>query len=139
MTRGRIVVFGDHTPGATQALRWSVEEAARRGLAVHVVRPFDRTGRADLALEADLERARLDSRYRTQSWVIEAVGDLHDAVPVSISTPDCSAAEALANAARDAVLVVIGAGGPDAAELVEQVRPRCDCPVQLGTEHPMPA
>lgn len=139
MTRGRIVVFGDHTPAATQALRWSVEEAARRGLAVHVVRPFDRACRADLAVEADLERARLDSRYRTQSWVIEAVGDLHDAVPVSIATPDCSATDALVGAARDAALVVIGAGGPEAVRLAEQVRPRCGCPVQVGTEHPTPA
>ncbi|MGN6130342.1 MAG: universal stress protein [Nocardioidaceae bacterium] len=139
MTRGRIVVFGDHTPGATQALRWSVKEAARRGLVVHVVRPFDRTGRADLALESDLERARLDSRYRTQSWVIEAVGDLQQGVPVSISTPDCSTADALVNAARDAELVVIGADGPEVRQLAERIRPLCSCPVQVGTEHPTPA
>jgi hypothetical protein len=139
MTRGRIVVFGDHTPAATQALRWSVEEAGRRGLVVHVVRPFDRIGRADLAVESDLERARLDSRYRTQSWVIEAVGDLHVQVPVSISTPDCPVAEALVNAARDAELVVIGADGPASERLAERIRPLCACPVQLGAQHPTPA
>ncbi len=139
MTRGRIVVFGDHTPGATQAVRWAVEEAGRRGLVVHVVRPFDRAARADLALENDLARARLDSRYRAQSWVIEAVGDLHTSVPVSISTPDCSPTEALVAAAQDAELVVIGADGPAAEQLAEAVRPRCACPVQLGTEHPSPA
>ncbi len=138
MTRGRIVVLGDHTPAATEALRWAVDEAHHRGLTVHVVRPFDHGRRADLALETDLGRARLDSRYRTQSWVIEAVGDLDTGVPVTVATPDCSAADALVDAAEGAALVVLGAD-TGAEALAAQVRARSRCAVQVGVPHAMPA
>ncbi len=133
MTRGRIVVFGDHTPGAVRALRWAVAEAERRGASVTVVRPFDPAARSDLALENDLTRARRDSRCRTQCWVIEAVGDLDTPVPVGISTPDGPAAEALARSAQTADLVVLGADGPDADALADALRPLCACPVQVVT------
>jgi hypothetical protein len=136
MTRGRIVVFGDHTPAAVQALRWAVEEADRRGSTVCVVRPFDAHARADLALEGDLVRARRDSRYRTQSWVIEAVSDLDTAVPVSVWTPDGTAADALADCAKDAELVVIGDADGTAELLASRVRELCTCPVQVGIPRP---
>ena len=89
-TMERIVVGGDHTPSATSALRWAVQEAAVTGAAVVVVHAFDRSDRADLLLEKDLARARRDARYRTQSWVVEVLSDLHVEVPVIVSTPDGS-------------------------------------------------
>jgi hypothetical protein len=139
MTRGRVVVFGDHTPAAAQALRWAVLEAGPRDASVEVVRPFDLEARTDLALENDLERARRDSRYRTQSWVIDAVADLAISVPVTVSTPDGSTAQALVTAAQGAELVVIGADGPFAQHLAETIRPLCGCPVQVGTKEPTSA
>lgn len=139
MTRGRVVVFGDHTPAAAQALRWAVLEAGRRDASVVVVRPFDLQARKDLSLETDLDRARRDSRYRTQSWVIEAVADLATSVPVAVSTPDGSAAQALVTAARGAELVVIGADGARAQQLADAIRPLCGCPVQIGVKEPTAA
>lgn len=138
MTRGRIVVYGDHTPAAARALRWAMDEAGRRGLTVCVVRPFDREARADLALEADLERARRESRYRTQSWVIEAVSEVDTSVPVLVCTPDGRTADSLATLARDADLLVIGDDGPRAEQLAAKVRERCTCPVQVGTVQASP-
>jgi len=139
MTRGRVVVFGDHTPAAAQALRWAVREAGRHDASVVVVRPFDLQARKDLTLETDLDRARRDSRYRTQSWVIEAVADLATSVPVAVSTPDGSPVQALVQAARGADLVVIGADGVRAQQLADAIRPLCGCPVQLGAEEPTAA
>ena len=139
MTSGRVVVFGDHTPAAALALRWAVLEAIRRHASVVVIRPFDLEARADLALETDLERARRDSRYRTQSWVIEAVADLATSVSVAVSTPDGSAAQVLVAAAKDADLVVIGADGVRAQQLADAIRPLCGCPVQVGAKEPTAA
>ncbi len=139
MTRGRIVVLGEHTPAGTRALRWAVDEAGRHAGAVVVVRPFDRQARRDLALEPDLERARRDSRYRTQSWVIEAVGDLDSAVPVSVVTPDGATDAALAAAAQSAELVVIAESGEEAERLAARLRPLVPCPVQVGLRAPSPA
>lgn len=107
-TMERIVVGGDHTPAGTAALRWAVDEAAHTGACVVVVHAFDVQGRADLALERDLDRARRDARYRTQSWVVEVLGDLDTSVPVIVSTPEGSIEQALAAAARGAQMVVIG-------------------------------
>lgn len=129
-TMERIVVGGDHTPSATAALRWAVREAERTGACVVVVHAFDVAGRADLALERDLERARRDARYRTQSWVVEVVGDLDTDVPIVVSTPDGSVEQALAGAARAARLLVIGepqhGRRQDLAGTLESL---CACPV----------
>ena len=107
-TMERIVVGGDYTPAGTAALRWAVDKAAQTGACVAVVHAFDVAGRADLALERDLDRARRDARYRTQSWVVEVLGDLDTSVPVIASTPDGSVEQELVAAARRAQMVVIG-------------------------------
>ncbi|HET9858738.1 MAG TPA: universal stress protein [Nocardioidaceae bacterium] len=129
-TMDRIVVGGDHTPAATAALRWAVAEASRTGACVVVVHAFDVTGRSDLALERDLDRARRDARYRTQSWVVEVLGDLDSRVPVVVSTPDGPVARTLARAGRDAQLVVIGQPGTGRhRDLAEDLSRICSCPV----------
>ena len=79
------------------------------GVAVVVVHAFDRTDRADLLLEKDLTRARRNARYRTQSWVVEVLSDLHVEVPVIVSTPDGTVEDTLAEAAQHARMVVVGA------------------------------
>jgi hypothetical protein len=131
----RIVVGGDHTPAATAALRWAVGEAALSGACVVVVHVFDVEDRADKAVE--LERARRDARYRTQSWVVEVLGDLDTSVPVVVSTPDGSVEQALVAASRGAQLVVIGRprGGLH-RDLAAALAGSCVCPVMTVTgEH----
>ncbi len=136
-TMRRIIVGGDYTPSATAALRWAVREAEETGACVVVIHAFDVTGRADLALERDLERARRDARYRTQSWVVEVLGDMRTSVPVLVSTPDGPVEEVLVAAARDAELVVIGTPQHGRREhLPARLAERCGCPVRtVSPEH----
>lgn len=129
--RRRIVVGGDTTPSATAALRWAVEEAARNAdCSVLVVHAFDLEGRADLALERDLDRSRRDARYRTQSWVVEVLGDSEAKVPVMVQTPDGSVEDALVAAAAEAVMVVVGEPqNGRRRDLSAHLSQRCPCPV----------
>lgn len=127
----RIVVGGDTTPSASTALLWAVGEAASRvACDVLVVHAFDITGRADLALERDLDRARRDARYRTQSWVVEVLGDSLVRVPVSVQTPDGTVEDALADASAHASLVVLGVPqNGRRSDLAATLKRRCRCPV----------
>lgn len=131
MTREWIVVGGDTTPSATAALRWAVAEAARKPDAgVLVVHAFDLLGRADLAVERDLDRSRRDARYRTQAWVVEVLSDSDLEVPVMVQTPDASVEDALAAAAGRACMVVIGEPqNGRRRDLAAHLSLRCDCPV----------
>lgn len=130
-SRRRIVVGGDTTPSATAALRWAVQEAGRSaGCSVLVVHAFDVEGRADLALERDLDRSRRDARYRTQSWVVEVLGDTDVPVPVMVQTPDGSVEDALVAASADAVMVVVGEPqNGRRRDLSARLSQRCTCPV----------
>jgi len=127
----KVVVLGGHTPAASEAVRWALRAASTAGAEVVVVHPFDRRARADLALEHDLVRARRDARYRAHAWLVDAVADLDVRVPVSLSTPDGSAAQVLATAAADADLVVLGDDDPHAVELAAYVRSATGCPVRV--------
>lgn len=131
VSRERIVVGGDTTPSATAALRWAVEEAARlHHSSVLVVHAFDVAGRADLALERDLDRSRRDARYRTQSWVVEVLGDSGIEVPVLVQTPDASVEDALVAASQKASMVVIGEPqNGHRQDLAARLSARCACPV----------
>jgi hypothetical protein len=135
-TAGTIVVKAEHTVEGTRALRWAVEEAARTGAAVLLVCAFDRSQRADLALERDLDVARREARYRTQSWVVDAVADLEPAAPVVVSTPDATVEQALLAAARGADLVVLPG---DDDRLAAVLLDACECPVRVVTEEQLAA
>jgi nucleotide-binding universal stress UspA family protein len=129
-TMERIVVGGDHTPSASAALRWAVHKAEETGACVVVVHAFDVAGRADLALERDLDRARRDARYRTQCWVVEVLADVHTTVPVVVSTPDGTVEQALTAAGRTALMVVVGAPqNGRRVGLAEKLARTCPCPV----------
>lgn len=122
----RIVVRGEHTREAAEALRWAVHEARRYDAVVAVVQPFDAARRADLALERDLARARRDARYRAQSWVVDVVADLPPGVPVTVATPEGPVEQCLTAAAADSDALVLGATDPQLALLLEGA---CRCPV----------
>lgn len=127
---GRIVVGGDTTPAGSAALLHAVELARRVGCTLLVVHAFDVAGRADLAVERDLERARRDARYRTQSWVVEILGDSTSSVPVMVQTPDGRVEDALVAASRGARLVVVGEPQDDGHRaLAAALAARCACPV----------
>lgn len=137
-SRDRIVVGGDTTPSASAALLWAVAEAASRGRCdVLVVHAFDIAGRADLALERDLDRARRDARYRTQSWAVEVLGDSPVRVPVSVQTPDATVEDALTDASAHASMVVLGVSqNGRRRDLAATLRRRCHCPVvTVGAGH----
>lgn len=136
-TMDRIVVGGDHTPSASAALRWAVRKAEETGACVVVVHAFDITGRADLPLERDLDRARRDARYRTQSWVVEVLADLHTSVPVVVNTPEGSVEDALRDASRHAQLVVVGTPQTGRRRhLCATLERLCSCPVvAVDAEH----
>lgn len=140
-TRHRIVVGGDTTPTATAALRWAVAEASHTpDCSVLVVHAFDLEGRADLALERDLERSRREARYRTQSWVVETLGDASVQVPVLVQTPDASVEEALVTASAGADMVVVGEPrNGRRRELSARLTERCICPVVTVGVGPTPA
>lgn len=129
--RRRIVVGGDTTPSASAALRWAVQEAAASpDCSVLVVHAFDVEGRADLALERDLDRSRRDARYRTQSWVVEVLGDSDVRVPVMVQTPDGSVEDAIVAASEGALMVVVGAPqNGRRRDLSLRLERRCSCPV----------
>ena len=140
-SRDRIVVGGDTTPSASAALRWAVAEAASRtSCDVLVVHAFDTAGRADLAVERDLDRARKDARYRTQSWVVEVLGDSVLSVPVTVRTPDASVEDALVAASTGASLVVIGVPHNGRhQDLDVTLEQRCGCPVRTIPAERSPA
>jgi universal stress protein family protein len=131
VSRERIVVGGDTTPSATAALRWAVREASRKHhTSVLVVHAFDISGRADLALERDLDRCRRDARYRTQSWVVEVLANSEVEVPVLVQTPDASVEDALADAAVNASMLVIGEPqNGRRRDLAAKLSQRVMCPV----------
>jgi nucleotide-binding universal stress UspA family protein len=139
--RRRIVVGGDTTPSATAALRWAVGEAAHNPeCSVLVVHAFDVVGRADLALERDLDRSRREARYRTQSWVVEVLADADVSVPVMVQTPDGSVEDALVAAAGDALMVVVGEPqNGRRRDLSARLSQRCKCPVVTIGVGPTPA
>lgn len=123
----RIVVGGDHTRAATAALRWAALEAAETGAAVVVVHAFEHEPDADLFT---LHHDRRAARYRTQSWVVEALGDLHAEVPVAVVTPDGPIEDALLSVAQNAKMVVLGQArhGRD-KRLASELARTCHCPV----------
>lgn len=135
----RIVVGGDYTPAGTAALRWAVAEAERTGCSVTVVHAFDPEERADLILERQLDpeltQARRDARYRTYSWVVEALADTGTPVSVLVATPEGPVVEVLAAQAGQASLLVLGEpSGALHRGLPDVLARACACPVVTVAE-----
>jgi len=130
----RVVVGGDYTPAGTAALLWAVAEAERTGSSVTVVHAFDATERADLLLDSrvdpHLSQARRDARYRTYSWVVEALAETGTSVSVLVATPAGPVGDVLAQHAQGASLLVLGEpSGTRHRGLPDLLSHACVCPV----------
>lgn len=142
--RARIVVGGDYTPAGTAALLWAVAEAERTGSSVTVVHAFDAAERADLLLERrvdpHLTQARRDARYRTYSWVVEALAETGTSASVLVATPAGPVGDVLAEHAQDASLLVLGEpSGARHGGLPELLSRACACPVVTVSADGAPA
>ncbi|QQQ74207.1 universal stress protein [Saccharothrix sp. 6-C] len=108
MNAGPIVVGVDGTPTGDRALRWAMDEAARRGLPLHVVNAYSYEPLADWAMTSEQ-----DARDRSEALVDDAlraasVGRLEfpRIIRHCVRGP---AAEALEAQARGASVLVVAA------------------------------
>ncbi|WP_235737569.1 universal stress protein [Nocardioides alcanivorans] len=112
---GGVVVGDDGSVGAAAAVRFAVEEAARRGTTLHVVRAWSITSavRPDgLPINVtpsllELEEATLNAE---QARIAELLGDSPE-VPVEVNVVYSPSAQSLIKASETADVVVVGARG----------------------------
>ena len=107
----RIVVGVEGSEGSLRALRWAIHEAHTRGGTVQAVIVYDWFGTeaallAGLSPEAERDRAR-----DTLDAAVERVRNPNAHVPVATEVLEGNAAVQLAEAARDADLLVVGSRG----------------------------
>jgi nucleotide-binding universal stress UspA family protein len=119
---GLVVVGVDDSPTSRAALRFALEDAARRGARVDVVAAFRLPehgwGLDPGAIAGSLDRAVSDIhgavRLRVRGIVDEVLTEMTDddvAPPVTVLAIGGSAGEALVHAARTADLLVVGSRG----------------------------
>ncbi len=116
--RGTIVVGFDGSACAEEALRYAVDEAARRGLGVRAVvahEPPDAWmadyGMPLLADDGSLRRAVQDSARARVDELRGGMGAAEQAVPVEVLAVSGSAAHVLVQEAENAALLVVGHRG----------------------------
>jgi nucleotide-binding universal stress UspA family protein len=111
----RSVVGVDGSPGAREALRWSIEDAARRGVPLEVVSTFPvQLFVADPLLldETQLEAVRADTLERARAQVEEVRAATGQAgVPVDVLAVAGAPAPVLLAASEDAGRLVVGSRG----------------------------
>ncbi|OLT16118.1 hypothetical protein BJF78_15370 [Pseudonocardia sp. CNS-139] len=139
-TQRRVVVGVDGSAGSRAALRYALEDAARRGAAVEVVGAFAVpdywAGYYALPPES-VEQIQDGLRAQTRQVVDEVVRDLPAAPPVGVTIVPGPAAQALVAAADGADLLVLGNRGRGgfASMLLGSVSLQCamhaPCPVTI--------
>ena len=106
----RIVVGFDGSEGGIRALSWAVAEAAQRGGTVQAVVAWSRGA----INEPVIGTAPVDACYRATDLLASAVtaaGVAHPGVTVAEEAVEGPPARVLADAARDADLLVLGSHG----------------------------
>ena len=111
----------DGSPGSAAALRWAFQDAARRGVAVHVVRAWSLANSASLTAAAQgLPFGTVPSFEQCEATVLTALQAEVSAAQKDAATPDVPvhlhvvhgpAAHALLAAAREADVLVVGERG----------------------------
>jgi nucleotide-binding universal stress UspA family protein len=107
----RIVVGVDGSEGSDRALRWAVKEAATRGGTVQAVAAWSPPGIAGAvvtAMPAELEQDRAEQALTA---TMDAVVRSHPGLMLAGEVVEGPAAAVLAEAARDADMLVIGSHG----------------------------
>jgi len=107
----RIVVGVDGSDGGDRALRWAVSEAERRGGTVQAVTAWIWDGIEGAVIaktHPTEERARAE---QTLTRSVTAVTTTHPGVSVAAEAIEGAPAKVLAEAARDAELLVLGSHG----------------------------
>ena len=110
-TKGRIVVGVDSSRGSSAALDWAVAEARRRGARLHIVTAWELPTAfgAPIPLPTGFAPAAL-AHAAAEEEVRAAVADTGD-VPVEISVVEGHPRSVLLDAAKDALLLVVGRRG----------------------------
>jgi nucleotide-binding universal stress UspA family protein len=140
--QGAIVVGVDGSPTSDLALGWAVDEAARRGLPLHIIHAFSYgypmtdagIGYAINGLRQLADGVRRDAATRARRANPELV--------ITWSEPACRPAPALVHASETADTVVLGARGMSAAlgvfmgSVSVQVAAHAHCPVVIVHDTP---
>lgn len=111
MNTYRIVVGVDGSDGGDRALRWAIGEAERRGGTVQAVTAWTWDGIEGAVIaktHPTEERARAE---QTLTRSVTAVTTTHPGVSVAAEAIEGAPAKVLAEAARDAELLVLGSHG----------------------------
>lgn len=135
---GGVVVGDDGSPAAAGAVRYALEEAARRGCALHVVRAWTISSAvrpADLPINVTPSLVELEQATREahQARVTALVGE--SAVEVHAHVVYSPSAQSLIHASRSADVVVVGSRGRGGfatlvlGSVAEQVVRHAACPV----------
>ncbi len=140
-TRPRIVVGFDSSRGSSAALEWAVDEARRRGALLHVVTAWEipTAVGAPLPLPTGFAPAAV-AHAAAEAEVRAALADATD-VPVDISVVEGHPRAVLVDAARDALLLVVGRRGTSSwpgltlGSVSEACARHAPCPV-LIVNHP---
>src|SRR5438094_7377084 len=107
MPRELIVVGVDGSENSRQALRWAVEEARLRQAWVRVVHAWWMYPMLDDEMEAP-PVTNDDASGALQRFITETLGDEQDVEVEAVAVQGQQASAALVDAAKDAVLLVVG-------------------------------
>jgi nucleotide-binding universal stress UspA family protein len=140
MSRELVVVGVDGSENSRQALRWAVEEARLRQARVRVVHAWWMYP----MLADDMEAPPLttDASGALQTFVTETLGEEHDVEVEAVAVRGQQASAALVDAAKDAVLLVVGSRGAGgfSSLLLGSVSQQCahhaSCPVAIVRHGP---
>lgn len=132
LTREHIVVGVSRTPSGAVALRWAIDTAVAQGWELLAVHSFDIDLRSDARLDRDQHAEARASARRAQLWVQMAAKD--DEARRLLQFRSCigRVEDVLAEQSVGATLLVIGTPIlAQHADIPEQLRKRCSCPVIL--------
>ena len=107
----RIVVGVDGSQAAREALRWAIDEAGRRDATVEAVYAWHQPFMNGYIIEGEMDLGHYeeDAQHMLDA-AVDAAGDSGD-VPIERKLVTGSAASALVEEAKGAVLLVVGSRG----------------------------
>jgi nucleotide-binding universal stress UspA family protein len=142
----RIVVGIDGSEGGARALRWAMEHAAARGGAVQAITVWNWAGNEAGVPVASTPAIEMERARKTLDEAVGHVVSRYPQVPLASEVVEGMPAAAMAHAARDADLLVLGSHGHSRLRhaVLGSVSEECvraaRCPVVVvPVPHPEPA